>query len=106
MVNIWLRVTIGIVCRPKHCTQVIKMITETITMTKHGKPDNAEIFVYEATKVFFQFVVIIIVLVSFLQFISIPILWFYGRYTYFNYFSVGTVFRKNLFLAFNSISYS
>ena len=49
--------------------------------------------------VFIQFEVIINVLVSSFQFISIPMLWVYVHYKYFNYFSAGIVFihvRQNL----------
>ena len=49
------------------------------------------------TKGFFQFEIIIKILLSSLLFIWIPMLWVYGHYKYFNSVSVGNVFiRQNL----------
>ena len=49
------------------------------------------------TYVFFQFLIIIKVLVNSSRFIWIPKFWVYDRYEYFNFFSEGTVFiRQNL----------
>ena len=48
----------------------------------------------EKKGVFFQFGIIINVLVSSFRFIWISMLWVYGHYTYLNSFSVGTVFRR------------
>ena len=46
------------------------------------------------TKVFFQFEIIINVLVRSFFFIWIPMLWFYSRYKYFIFFSVGSDYRR------------
>ena len=54
------------------------------------------------TEGFFRFEIIINVSVSFFRFDQIPVLWIYGRYTYLNSFSAGTVFiRQNLELSTN-----
>ena len=46
------------------------------------------------TKVFFQFEIIMNVLVSSFQTIWIPMLWVYDHWNYFNSFSVWIVFRR------------
>ena len=60
---------------------------------------SAELFVYKQWRpnIFFQFEIIINVLVFSFLFIWIPMLWVYGHYKYFNSFSAGTIFiRQNL----------
>ena len=47
------------------------------------------------TKVFFQFTITKIVLVSYFRSIWIPILWFYGHYHFFNSSSADIVFRRH-----------
>ena len=55
--------------------------------------NSAQFFsVYTMKTIFFQFENII--LVSSFRFIWIPMLWFYGRYNCFNYFSAGIDFRR------------
>ena len=48
------------------------------------------------TKGFFQFEIIINVLVSSFCFIWISMFWVYDNYNMFNYFSAGTVFRRQI----------
>ena len=57
---------------------------------------NAEIFLYKPWKPkgFFQFEIIINILVSSFRFIWIPMLWFYGVSKLFISFSAGTVFKR------------
>ena len=65
------------------------------------RPDshNADIFLYKPwkPKYFFQYEIIINVLISSSRFIWIPMFWVYCQYKYFNSFSAGIVFiRQNL----------
>ena len=59
-------------------------------------PWSADIFLCETIgiKGFFQFLIIINVLVSSFHFIWIPILWVYGLYKYFYSYGMGIDFRR------------
>ena len=59
---------------------------------------NAEIFSYKPwrPKGFFQFKIIINVLVISFRFIWIPVLWVYGHYKYFYSYSAGIDFRRQI----------
>ena len=62
-------------------------------------PSGAEIFLNKQwrSKVFFQFDILINILVSFFRSIWIPMLWVYGQSKYFYFYSAGIVFsRQNL----------
>ena len=78
---------------------VYGLVLDDLTRRCQLNPYNAEIFVYKAwrSKGFFQFKIIINVLVSSFWVIWIPMLWVYDLYKYFNSVSTGTVFiRQNL----------
>ena len=64
-----------------------------------GNLYNAELFFFNPWRLkgFFQFEIILNVLVGSLRFIWIPMLWVYGQWKYFNSFGAGIVFiRQNL----------
>ena len=82
----------GRYCDRRECYHITNNMTTSSTLTAL----NYFVQTME-TEGFFQFEIIINVLVSPFSLVLIPMLWVYSHYKYFNSFSAGTVFiRQNL----------